>query len=1034
MLLTPALVWLVGLEFDIQVERLGLKPPRLDRRALLENEYYLSFDQYFNDSFSLRSPLIFAKRWIDYRLFRMTEIESVHVGINGWLYSRQSIDSYQKAACNEKQNIEKLTFELHAIKRLIASTGRRFFFIIAPNKSTIYPEFVGPLPQGPPCNYSKYDLFIEANKTHPLKNFVRLDQLLRNAKSDALLYDPISRFWNAQGAMLAADAIYREIYKDQAKNDELIYTPIEPISADDLKNQLMGLTNVAENESVKRLKGSGPPDHPHAILYGNDFTQRQLPYLQQMFSNLDVIQADKFPSRQHEENLSAYDLILLTSTESELGAMQIEIDRIFSALKTDTLALTPQPIDLQSAVPVSNVSLTPQKTGLQIKSVGHQSSFKLASLPGSDDSIFNVLKLTMTSLHTDKMTIEFMRRRPYSSQKNLKPGRTELYLPLPFQESISLNIHPGEKAGVFVLHSAEILELPEHFEIPQPGFSNTLIAFADPKQKEPHPQVESVEKSAQSLPETLLSVAASKKRNPDKHSKTAPPENPEELIPNETSAESIISDEMALPRPDEITISNSVSTDDVDPSSPMSDRTEEYAKTGKPALVPAEVATLSAPAITLTDFANGRIFQRKNKRAQIVVSGSYTQQIKGVEARVVKNATQEAVVPWTVIDASPRNGIFVGTLTDVPQGGWYNLQVRSTAHPEISIQGTHKWGVGMLVACLGQSNMKEWFYTGTDLKAHPLLRKFNANGWSAPVKHGNAAIAFGNRIIDQLGIPVGLLDYAQNGSGLRKEADWGTGYWENTAPGSIYNRFVSGVSETGGSVEFVIWIQGEADAARGTVTTQEYADSLERFINNQVRMDIANGSDLENLPFLIVMMIKRPGGKDQPNQAIRDAQKHVAENVANSYLAATTLDLKNHGRQHLTAKAYITLGQRVSQSILHLLAKETYHRGPTVRDVVQIDDLTIEIRLQHNAGSDFTPDSEITGWEVIAEEVLVPITKVYRHDPQTIRISLAHPLRHKAQIRYLYGAMPDVKRPVLDNSPLSLPLEEYQAEINSFEQ
>jgi hypothetical protein len=336
----------------------------------------------------------------------------------------------------------------------------------------------------------------------------------------------------------------------------------------------------------------------------------------------------------------------------------------------------------------------------------------------------------------------------------------------------------------------------------------------------------------------------------------------------------------------------------------------------------------------------------------------------------------------------------------------------------------------MLVACLGQSNMKEWFYTGTQLKAHPLLRKFTEKGWFQLDRQGNAAIAFGNKIIDRLGIPVGLLDYSKNGSGLRKEADWGTGYWEDTAPGSIYHRFISGVSETGGAIEFVIWIQGEADAARGTVTEQEYAFSLERFITHQVRMDITNSSDFEDLPFLVVMMIKRPGGKDKPHQAIRNAQKHVTEIVANSYLAATTLDLKNHGRQHLTPKAYISLGQRVAQSILHLLGKETYHRGPAVADVAQIDKQTIEVRIQHNGGSDFTPASGITGWEIIAQGASVPITKIYRHDSHTIRILLGRPLNEKAEIRYLYGAMPDVKHPVLDNSPMSLPLEEYQAEIN----
>ena len=476
--------------------------------------------------------------------------------------------------------------------------------------------------------------------------------------------------------------------------------------------------------------------------------------------------------------------------------------------------------------------------------------------------------------------------------------------------------------------------------------------------------------------------------------------------------------------------SDAVSTTETVDSKAVSSSMKQRVKIAKSTSIPAEVATLSAPAITLSDFANGRIFQRKNHSASIFVSGTYTQRVEAIEARVVKDGTLEEIIPWTVIDPSPRNGIFVGTLTDVPQGGWYNLQVRSTNQPEISIHGSHKWGVGMLVACLGQSNMKEWFYTGTELKAHPLLRIYTDNGWSAPGRQGNAAIAFGNRIIDRLGIPVGLLDYSKNGSGLRKEADWGTGYWENTAPGSIYNRFISGVSETGGTVEFVIWIQGEADAARGTVTEEEYAASLERFITNQVRMDVANGSDFENLPFLIVMMIKRPGGKDKPHQAIRNAQKHVAETVTNSYLAATTLDLKNHGRQHLTPKAYITLGRRVSQSILHLLDEETYHRGPKVSHANRIDNRTIEIRIQHNAGSDFTPDSEITGWEVIANGVSVPIKNVYRQDPQTIRIDLERPLDDNAQIRYLFGAMPDVKRPVLDNSAMSLPLEEYQAEIN----
>jgi hypothetical protein len=458
----------------------------------------------------------------------------------------------------------------------------------------------------------------------------------------------------------------------------------------------------------------------------------------------------------------------------------------------------------------------------------------------------------------------------------------------------------------------------------------------------------------------------------------------------------------------------------------MKDKTYELGITKQIAAMQAS----TSPSLTVNDFEDGSIFQRQEQSADIVVSGTYNGQIEAIEARVVRNNTIEEIVPWTVIDSAPRNGIFVGKLAYVPQGGWYNIQARSHTDHTVFINGQHKWGVGILIACLGQSNMKEWFFTGKDLKAHSLLRKFSDNGWSKLAVHGNAAIAFANRIIDRLGIPVGLLDFSVNGSGLRKEADWGTGYWEDISPNSIYDRFITGVANTGGAAEFVIWIQGEADAARGTVTEIEYADSLEHFIINQVRSDIANGSDRENLPFLVVMMIKRPGGKDGPHQDIRNAQRHVIENVADCYLAATTLDLKNHGRQHLTPKAYISMGNRVAQTVLYILRKETYHRGPSVTSVKQIDNSTIEIAINHNGGGDFTPTSGITGWEVIARGAPVPITKIYRHDSHTIRIHLAHPLDDKAEIRYLYGAMPDVKHPVLDNSPLSLPLEEFQSDIN----
>lgn len=277
-LLSPAAVWLIQPDFKIEVKRIGLKPPRLDSRALLNNTYYRSFDQYFNDSFSLRNLLIFAKRWLDYRLFHMTDADSVHLGTAGWLYSRQSIEDYRKEACGEEQDIEQLFLALHATERLIAATGRRFFFIVAPNKSSIYPEFVGSLPESPSCNYNKYDLLLKSIKTNPLKNFVRLDHLLTNTKkSGVLLYDPTSRFWNAQGAMVSAGAIQQHIVTDAVKQTVWEIKPAGPVHSGDLKRQLMGLSMAAEDASFKHFRGSGKSDLPYGIIYGDDFIQTNLP-------------------------------------------------------------------------------------------------------------------------------------------------------------------------------------------------------------------------------------------------------------------------------------------------------------------------------------------------------------------------------------------------------------------------------------------------------------------------------------------------------------------------------------------------------------------------------------------------------------------------------------------------------------------------------------------------------------------------------------------------------------------------------------
>lgn len=1023
LLLIPAVIWMFDPEFSTPVNRIGLPPPRMYTRALVDNQYYKAFDQYYNDSFALQSPLVFAKRWVDFHIFRMTDVPEVHIGNEGWLYSRRSIEDVRKEACGNKADAQQIALKLYALEKIIEASGRRFFFMVAPNKSTIYPEFVGYVPQRNACNRSRYDLLLESIAALPLKNFVRFDQLLRDAKSShALLYDKAGAYWNGLGAMVAAEAIQRQILEDPRQEVVLDYTPIATVDPGDLNRQLMGFKSPTGEKPVRHYAGTGRPRHPFGIVYGDNFMQKLRPYLQQMFNRIDVIRADRVPSRHHGEDLRKYEFIFLEKAESELDSLDIDIDSLLSMFDNEVRIATRYPFDLQAAEAVSDISLGLAVSGLEIKSVGNPSVFELKSLPASDENIFRLLKLSIEAPHTDIMTITYMTVDPYNTSKFLKKGITEVYLPLPFQNPQSIQIQPGNQPGVFNLRSAEIFEFSDNPDVEEQHPEWLMVAETDLEEEIPLLNSETESDSGPELSysetQTMTFITDSEMAVNDNGSGQFIPED------DQRSDESHSSDLEGDPQNDSADLQAGSVTDNslTKIAADLSFMAPDKEGDEKPLVT-------KTVSIAVTDFEDGRIFQRNGRSADIVVSGIYTGKPGGIEARVLRDRTYDEVVTWTVIDASPRNGIYVGVIPDVPQGGWYNLQVRSTENRHASADGTHKWGVGILVACLGQSNMKEWFYTGTDLRSHSLLRKFNGNDWSKLGGQGNGAIAFGNRIIERLGIPVGFLDFSVNGSGLGKEADWGTGYWEDTARGSIYSHFVAGVSKAGGAVEFVVSIQGEADAARGTVTEEEYRTSLEGFISKQVRVDIENGSHREHLPFLVVAMVKRPGGKDDPHQAVRNAQYRVTETVPDCYLAATTLDLKNRGRQHLSAGAYIKMGHRVAQTVLFVLGEETYHRGPAIAGAKQIDARTIEVRIEHRGGTDFTPISEMTGWEVRASDTSVPLTKVFRHDPQTIRIILERPLAQKTMIRYLYGAMPDTTRPVVDNSAMSLPLEEGQSEV-----
>ncbi|MBL0714430.1 MAG: hypothetical protein JJV98_12090 [Desulfosarcina sp.] len=979
MLLTPAVVWLsTGPSSDIRQEPGPVAFPRPDGQALFKNDYYRALDRYINEQFIFRDRVIFIKNWLDFKFFSKTERGDIHVGRQGWLFRRIDVENHIQDVCAEDGSISRLLLELHALENVIEASGRRFRFLVVPSKVSIYPEYIGwvPLPAEGRC--SAYDLFREAHRTHPLKNWVALEApILASKFGSHLLYDPTAAYWNGRGAAVAADVLQRNFFNVNTLSPVLATAG----RSDDLERQLLGLSKPSPLGTLRHLTGLQAEGLGRSLVYADAGIERLLPYLLQMTQRLDLLSSETIPSGRIGEDLGAFDTILIQTTESGIQDLRIDLDRIFDQLSDEAVWATHAPVDLKFARPMAHTALNLSARGLEVKSLGSRSAFALVDLPGSYRGCFRVLRLNLTVLQPDVMTVTYPANPLLRVAKSLHPGRFNLYLPLPVKSRVSLRFHPGRQAGLLVLHKAEII-----------GFPKSGAAACG--------QSSGIDKAGIMMVDTSASPNANLARS---------------TLPSRLSG--ALSSRSTSPG------AGGVSGKTVEKTNPLPANAQE----AKQVPAPARPAT---GTIALNDFSDGRIFQRQNRQADIIVSGVYTGSISGIQARVIRQGGIDQVVPWTVIDEAPRNGIFLGLLPRVPEGGWYALEVRAVDDHSLLSKGKNRWGIGILMACIGQSNMREWFHTGTDLEAHPFLRWYTGSGWHEPGRRGNGAIACGNRIIARTGVPVGLIEYAVNGSGLHRKADWGTGYWEDTRPKSIYRRFVSRVAATGGRLEFVLWIQGEADAARGNVTREDYQAALTRFITRQVRRDIANASAQPQLPFLVAAMVKRPGGLNVPHQAIREAQLAVTEQVVQCYLAATTLDLKNRGKQHLAPQAYTTMGNRVAQTVLYVLGLEDFYRGPRVATVRQSGELALDVTLRHSGGTDITPETGITGWEIIDAAGAAPIQKVFRQAPRTIRILLGRALQGQAEVRYLYGARPDARRALRDNASPRLPLEAFRGGVS----
>ncbi|BCY16329.1 hypothetical protein hrd7_01780 [Leptolinea sp. HRD-7] len=161
----------------------------------------------FNNNFFQRDYLIRLEYWTRFNVLRETVFPQVLLGKDGWMYytNEGNLDYYQRVNPLTDNQTTIIRSNLVQMQRLLANEGITFLFVIAPNKETIYPQF---LPDGiaRADNPTWADQIVTSLRGSGVNVLDLRPVMLENAK-EAPVYFKTDTHWNPVGARAAYDAI-----------------------------------------------------------------------------------------------------------------------------------------------------------------------------------------------------------------------------------------------------------------------------------------------------------------------------------------------------------------------------------------------------------------------------------------------------------------------------------------------------------------------------------------------------------------------------------------------------------------------------------------------------------------------------------------------------------------------------------------------------------------------------------------------------------------------------------------------------------
>ena len=378
-----------GMLFHPTTENIGnsllKEKPVLLREDGINRDFLKDAGEWFESVFAFRPEMVTADSLLQDRIYGVSSQDSVVAGKDGWLFYAATENDYTGQEPLSDRMIFNIANNVALLQRYVSSKGASMVFTVAPNKNSLYPEYMpgGYVLTGNPKNADrlaalfrdKYSVDDPEDVDSPVGRSVRYLDLYRLfeeafAEAGKPLYYERDSHWTEEGAV----RVYRALMDITAQSgeaprangsaeemngpveesdgpagetEEMMELPDQPLYSEDFYGDLgkmlypAGLfpekrgvycpdftweyTGEAQDVTADRITtaNQAPCTYQKLVMYRDSFGNSLLPYFAQTYG--DCVFSQKMPYPIDEDMGEDTDIVIVEIVERHLSSLGIAV-------------------------------------------------------------------------------------------------------------------------------------------------------------------------------------------------------------------------------------------------------------------------------------------------------------------------------------------------------------------------------------------------------------------------------------------------------------------------------------------------------------------------------------------------------------------------------------------------------------------------------------------------------------------------------------------------------------------------------------